>query len=251
MDRSLGEAYSSPTQKIRVMSESWARHNVYCASCGSPIERQRNNTPVLDFRCLECREEYELKSKKIAFARKIVDGAYKTMLKRLMVRLHPNFFFLSYDPYSYEISNFFLVPAHFLHPSIIEKRPPLKETAERAGWIGCNILLDQVPQIGRIHYIRQRQPVPRQTVLAAWHRSVFLKRFENNEAKSWTLDVLRCIERMGLKEFTLKDIYCYESELKLKYPKNNFIKDQIRKQLQILRDQNYLEFKGTGKYRVI
>jgi hypothetical protein len=32
---------------------------------------------------------------------------------------------------------------------------------------------------------------------------------------------------------------------------NNFIKDKIRKQLQVLRDNGLLEFKGNGLYRKI
>jgi type II restriction enzyme len=48
---------------------------------------------------------------------------------------------------------------------------------------------------------------------------------------------MKCIEKLDKKEFILQDIYDFENELKLKYPKNNFIKDKIRQQLQKLRDK--------------
>lgn len=251
LDSSLVVGYSSAAQKIRVMSEDWARRNIICASCGNPIERERNNRPVLDFYCSVCSEQYELKSKQNNFARKVTDGAYATMLDRLQSSNNPNFFFLSYDPRLLEVLNFFVVPGHFFAPRIIEKRKPLKDTARRAGWVGCNILLDQILESGRIHYVRNKQFVPDKQVLETWGKTVFLKKTKNIEARGWALDVMRCIEQIGVSEFSLSDMYRFEAGLKKMHPKNNFIKDKIRQQLQVLRDQNYLEFKGGGKYRVI
>ena len=40
------------------------------------------------------------------------------------------------------------------------------------------------------------------------------------------------------------------SELQIKHPQNNFIKNKIRQQLQLLRDKNYLSFSGSGRYIV-
>jgi type II restriction enzyme len=53
------------------------------------------------------------------------------------------------------------------------------------------------------------------------------------------------------KEFTLVDVYNFESMLAKQHPGNRHIKDKIRQQLQFLRDKGYLEFIGRGKYRVI
>ncbi|MGH8752159.1 MAG: DpnI domain-containing protein [Burkholderiales bacterium] len=251
LDERLAAGYSSAAQKIRVMSEAWTRHHILCASCGSPIEGERNNSPVLDFRCLVCREQYELKSKQNAFSRKVTDGAYKTMLARVLASNNPNFFFLAYEPRQLEVINFFVVPGHFFEPGIIEKRKPLASTARRAGWVGCNILLDQIPESGRIHYIRNKIMVPKKHVQSAWHKTAFLKKSHSPESRGWVLEVMRCIEKIGLEEFSLNDVYRFEAELKKKYPSNNFIKDKIRQQLQMLRDKGYLEFKGAGKYRVI
>jgi type II restriction enzyme len=48
--------------------------NVYCPSCGnSYLLSFRNNNPVGDFHCDDCKAEYELKSKKNSFAQRIAE----------------------------------------------------------------------------------------------------------------------------------------------------------------------------------
>lgn len=61
---------------------------------------------------------------------------------------------------------------------------------------------------------------------------------------------MRCIEKLGKKEFALNDIYSFEKELSLLHPTNRHIKDKIRQQLQILRDKGYLDFVSRGAYRL-
>lgn len=62
---------------------------------------------------------------------------------------------------------------------------------------------------------------------------------------------MKCIESLDAKEFTLQEIYNFENTLKSKHPDNNFIKDKIRQQLQLLRDKGYLEFISPGNYKRI
>lgn len=62
---------------------------------------------------------------------------------------------------------------------------------------------------------------------------------------------MKCIDEIRSDTFSLEDIYKYEMSFKLKYPKNNFVKDKIRQQLQIIRDKGFIEFKGRGKYKKI
>lgn len=77
--------------------------------------------------------------------------------------------------------------------------------------------------------------------------------FKKELANGYTSNsqIARVIEKMPNKEFTLKDIYTFEKDLKLKYPNNNFIKDKIRQQLQLLRDREIIEFNGRGTYKKI
>lgn len=150
----LASGYKSFSQKIRILSEDWVSREGYCPSCGQAITRAVNNRPVLDFSCTGCSENFELKSKKEDMPLKIVDGAYGTMIQRLESDTNPNFFFLNYRPLTQEVLNFVVIPKHFFVDEIIEKRKPLKPTARRAGWVGCNILLGQIPQAGRIFIVQ-------------------------------------------------------------------------------------------------
>jgi type II restriction enzyme len=62
---------------------------------------------------------------------------------------------------------------------------------------------------------------------------------------------LKCLDKITSTEFSLDEVYKFENELKLKHPDNNFVKDKIRQQLQILRDMNIIEFVSRGKYRKV
>ncbi len=65
------------------------------------------------------------------------------------------------------------------------------------------------------------------------------------------LDIMRCIERIGRSDFTLEDMYAFESELAAAHLENHHIKDKIRQQLQMLRDKGYIDFVSRGHYRLI
>lgn len=137
----LAVGYKNSSQKIRILTEAWVASYIFCPSCGHRIDKYENNRPVADFYCRICKEEFELKSKKESNTKKIVNGAYSTMIERLESNQAPNFFLLNYTLQNFEISNFFVVPKYFFVPDIIEKRKPLSENARRRGWVGCNIQL--------------------------------------------------------------------------------------------------------------
>ncbi|RLE22137.1 MAG: restriction endonuclease, partial [Acidobacteria bacterium] len=58
-----------------------------------------------------------------------------------------------------------------------------------------------------------------------------------------------CIEAISEKEFRLERVYKFEDILQVKHPQNNFIRDKIRQQLQVLRDKGVIEFISRGMYR--
>ena len=62
--------------------------------------------------------------------------------------------------------------------------------------------------------------------------------------------MMKCVERVGAREFTLDDVYAFEGALSAIYPGNRNVKPKIRQQLQVLRDRGFLEFTGRGRYRV-
>jgi len=247
---STADSYTSNSQKIRILTEQWVNEYIYCPSCGECLSEYPNNRPVADFFCSRCQEDYELKSKQNKMGKKIVDGAYSTMIERLTSKSNPNFFFLNYNKNSYDISNFVVIPKHFFIPEIIEKRKPLSSTARRAGWVGCNILLDTIPSSGKIFYIKNNEIQSKDKVLEEWVRTSFLKDSITLQSKGWILDIIKCIEKVGQKDFSLQHIYQFEKELRMKYPHNKNIRAKIRQQLQVLRDKGFLSFEGRGKYKL-
>lgn len=232
------------------MSEYWVGKSIFCPNCGSNLTNFKNNSPVADFYCEKCSEEYELKSKNGNMGNTIVDGAYSTMIERLVSNNNPNFFFLTYTKPTYEIRNFLTIPRYFFVPDIIQKRKALTSTARRAGWIGCNIVMNNIPEFGKIFYIENGIAKSKNEVLERWNKTEFVRSTQNMEAKGWLLDVLVCVERIKKTEFSLEDVYAFEEYLKAKHPLNNNVKAKIRQQLQLLRDKGIIEFVGRGQYRM-
>jgi len=250
LQNELADRYSSPSQKARILTEHWLSLHAFCPNCGSAISKYPNNKPVADFFCSTCKEDYELKSKGSLIGRKIVNGAYQTMIERLVSNNNPNFFFLSYDKRLAMVSDLMVIPKYFFVPGIIEKRKPLAPTARRAGWEGCNILLNNIPDTGKIFFVRNQKIEPKAKVLAEWKKTLFLDEAKDVAARGWLLDVMRCIDRLGKPEFTLQEVYTFENELRRIYPDNKHIRDKIRQQLQLLRDKGFLDFVERGFYRL-
>ena len=132
---------------------------------------------------------------------------------------------------------------------IIEERKPLPPTARRAGWIGSKIRLDRVPESGKIHIINSGVIRPKDAVLEQWQKTLFL-RSESLESRGWLLDVMKCVESLGKREFTLDEVYEFERHLGNLYPGNQNVRPKIRQQLQFLRDKGFIEFLSRGNYRL-
>jgi type II restriction enzyme len=204
---------------------------------------------VADFLCEVCAEEYELKSQKGRFGRRVVDGAFSTMCARLAANNNPNLILMNYDLARLAVTDLFFVPKHFFVREVIQERPPLAPTARRAGWVGCNILLDAIPESGKIFFVREREPLPKGDVMAQWRRTLFLRE-AGAAARGWLIEVMKCVERVGRTDFTLDDVYAFEPDLARLYPGNRNVRPKIRQQLQVLRDRGFLAFAGRGRYRV-
>ncbi len=248
---SLAEGYNSKSQIARVMTEDWVNRNMFCPRCGfTHIEQFNNNQPVADFFCPKCSNEYELKSTNGKIGSKITDGAYDSMIARITGNKNPDFFFMTYSNAKNIVNDFILILKHFFVPDIIEKRKPLGPDARRAGWVGCNILIDKVPEQGRISIISDGKISDINSVLTKVNCSSNLEIVDINN-RSWLMDILNCVNRISTTVFTLNEVYKFEDELQIKYPKNNNIRAKIRQQLQFLRDRGVLEFLGNGKYRKI
>ena len=244
----LAEGYNSNSQIARILSEDWVKENSYCPNCGElPLNEYENNRPVADFYCKKCKEEFELKSKNGKLTPTITDGAYSTMIERINSDNNPNFFFLTYTK-QWTVNDFLIIPKQFFTKEIIIKRPPLAETAKRAGWIGCNIDISKVADAGKVFLIKNAQTIDQEIVRETFNKTLFL-RSKSKDSKGWILDIMNCIDLIKSDSFYLEDVYKFEDKLKSKYPNNKFIKDKIRQQLQLLRDKGIIEFNGRGTYR--
>ena len=254
--RNLGFAedaatFASASQNVRVLSEGWMALHGFCPSCGSgPLTGFKANSPVADFHCSACAEEYELKAQRGPVKRRVMDGAYGAMTARLKARNNPSLMVMSYDPGRTRVTDLIVVPRHFFTIDLIEPRKPLGPNARRAGWQGCNILVGDVPVSGRIPLITAGVVTPRVEVLERWRSTLFLNDASLN-ARGWLLAVMNVVEAIGRPEFTLDDVYAHEAALSALYPGNNNVRPKIRQQLQVLRDRGWLDFTDKrGAYRL-
>lgn len=248
-DTAIGASYKSSSQKIRKMGEQWVIDNLFCLKCGGKLNKFADNHPVGDAYCPACKEEYELKCKKNRLASKIVDGAYMTMIEKIVHGSMPNLILLTYIGKKFMVSDTLIIPKHFFVPDFIIKRPPLKETARRHGWVGCFINLAPIPEAGKLYIVRQGKMYPKNDVLEKFKKMSFVNK-ENIENRGWMLDVMKCIERICREEFSISDIYAFVPHLQKLHPENHHVEAKIRQQLQKLRDDGYIIFTGRGRYKM-
>ena len=251
-NQNLAEKYHSGSQISRVLTEDWMERNMYCPVCGAPVlGHYEANRPVADFYCSECKSDFELKSKESKTAtigHKITDGAYSTMIDRITSLSNPHLFVMTYS--NWEVNNLLLIPNYFFVPDIIKKRKPLADTARRAGWIGCNIEIGNIPESGKIFIVRNSRQEDKSRVVDQYQRTLTLQT-SKIESRGWLMDVLRCVEKIPNDDFRLDEVYEFADELQMKHPENNFIRDKIRQQLQYLRDKGFVQFTTRGNYRKI
>ena len=126
--------------------------------------------------------------------------------------------------------------------------PSRKQRGAPDGLAATSCLI-KIPQSGKIFFVRDGKPQPKQHVLSQWQRTLFLRE-ESTEARGWLIEVMKCVESIGKKEFDLDDVYRFEAQLSQLYPNNRHVKQKIRQQLQFLRDRGYLDFVSRGFYRL-
>ena len=238
-------------RSARAWTEAWVSAWAYCPHCGNAkISPSPTTVPLADFFCTSCNEEFELKSQKGKFGTRVVDGAFKTKCERLAASNNPNLLLMNYDLKSLAVVNLFIVPKHFFVREIIEERKPLAATARRAGWIGSNILLSRVPESGKIHIVRDGVIRAEGTRPCRMAEDAVSSRNESPETRGWLLDVMKCVESLGKRDFTLDEVYAFERHLGDLYPGNQNVKPKIRQQLQYLRDRGFIDFVSRGNYRL-
>lgn len=251
LNPTYAEGYKSRSQRARRITEGWFGERMFCPACTSRhLEPLKDNTKVVDFICPACGAEFQLKAKGSRLGRKVRDAAYDPLMQRVLAGKSPHFAFMHYDPSSWQVRNLLLVPSHFIVPSIIEKCRPLSTQARRSGWVGCNIVIGELPGPARVSVVREGSPESPQALRELWARFLWMAQ-RDVKSRGWTADVLRCVEQIGLRKFRLADVYAFEDHLSQLHPNNNNVRDKIRQQLQVLRDRGVLRFLGRGRYEML
>jgi type II restriction enzyme len=245
----LGRAYKSGSQIARVISEDWCGRELYCPACDSDqLRPAKINNPAVDFVCPVCGQPFQLKSLRAWNQKKIVDAGYESMLRSIRSDRVPNLLILQYST-EWFVRNLLLIPSVFFSETVIERRAPLASNARRAGWIGCNILLDRIPQDGKIAVVSNGSSVEERRVREEFSRVRKLAEVPPT-LRGWTLDVLTTIRKLGKTRFSLQEIYQLEPYLQGIHPRNQNVRPKIRQQLQVLRDLGLIEFTSPGNYAV-
>ena len=249
-DVSVASGYKSPSQRARVISECWFQSNSYCLACDADsLVRSAPNTIATDFKCLVCGHKYELKTFRKRPSRSLVDGAYASLISRINAGLTPTLCLLERNE-AWEISSLTAIHSSLLTSWAVQPRTPLKATARRAGWVGCNIRLDRIPSDGEIALITDGIKQSKTDIRRKFQRFVPLSNF-SAEQRGWTALTLNVIRNLANITFCLSDLYAKEEEFVVAYPQNRHVREKIRQQLQVLRDCGVLAFKGNGEYSLL
>ena len=247
----LADGYKSLSQKARVVTETWGAENFFCPNCPSTsLSQTPKGFKAIDYVCPDCQQPFQLKSKDSPIGHKVLDGAYGAMMQAITEDRTPNFFLLQYDRSLWSVRNVILIPHFAFSPSSIEKRNPLSPSARRAGWVGCFIVLGNIPKEARIPLVSERSILPQEEVRSRFDRLKPLKNLSPRE-RGWTLDVLRVVQSLGKREFANQDVYDFAAELATLHPDNRHVRDKIRQQLQFLRDRGFVTQISRGHWAVI
>ncbi len=248
MPSSLAVGYRSRCQQTRVVTESWAEGELFCARCDSlELERMPDNLPSADLICPQCKAPFQVKAMTGRIGSRVPDGAYTAMLCAVREDRTPNLLLLRYDKATWRVRDLLVIPYFAFPESAIVPRPPLRDTARRAGWVGCNIALDRIALDARIPVVadgRSRSPAE---VRADYQRLKPLERLGFSE-RGWSLDVLNALRQLGESDFTTREAYAIEAEMQRLYPGNRHVRPKIRQQLQVLRDAGILLHLGRGRW---
>jgi len=253
LDTTVAEGYTSKAQRSRVITESWAEENLYCLNCDADrVEAHRPGKRVEDFLCPSCDRRIQLKASRGGHGRRVANSAYDAKMEAIESNTAPDYAFMGFDPDAWRVTDLFYVPGHFMTPSVVEKRNPLSSDARRSGWVGSYIRLDRIPGAGRIGVVTDGSAISRSEAREQFEHTAFLAE-KGAETRGWTAAVMDCIDELDLERgerFQLADVYAFDDRLGEMYPDNNNVRAKIRQQLQVLRDQGYIEFLGNGEYRL-
>jgi hypothetical protein len=148
LDFSIATPFVSSAQMARVALETWASFNLYCLDCESDaLDRLPHNTPVADFKCFVCERTYQLKAKDGRFGLRITGAAYQPTIDAIERGEMPEHIFVEFDKRFNTVVFVDAIPGRLITEDRVVPRKPLSQTARRAGWRGCNIVISGLPSV--------------------------------------------------------------------------------------------------------
>lgn len=148
IDMTAANRFVSAAQATRVALETWASFNLYCLNCSrDELDQLPDNTPVADFECLTCKSRYQLKGKNGRLGRKIPGAAYKPTIEAIRAGTMPEYVLVEFDTRFATVVFVDAFRGRLITEDRIEPRKPLSATAQRAGWQGCNIVVEGLDSV--------------------------------------------------------------------------------------------------------
>jgi type II restriction enzyme len=243
-----GGEFSSGSQWARDFSEEWWAQYGYCLSCASNrILPTPKGTPSVDFLCPRCDHPYQLKANLSGRFQCVPDGAYSKMIECILASKTPTFLLMRYTRLR-NVLDVTAVHRTLVTSDAVRRRNPTLPKGRSKEWIGCDIILREVPPEARIGVIRDEQFLSKSGVRARFAAIASLDQAKA-EDRSWTVAVLNELHRMKRTEFTTEDAYQLIEPLAAKFPDNHHVAEKIRQQLQILVKRRLLVRVRRGLYR--
>lgn len=148
IDMSLTNRFVSGAQAARVVLETWASFNLYCLNCNrDDLDKLPDNTPVADFECRTCESRYQVKGKNGRLGRRIQGAAYQPTIDAIRARKMPEYVLIEFDTRFATVVFVDAFPGRFITEDRIEPRKRLSASARRAGWQGCNIIVEGLDRV--------------------------------------------------------------------------------------------------------
>ena len=142
-------------QQLGAKGERAVREKVSCPRCGrvrhlTPLQA---NFPCADLICKFCGflaqvKTYTLKTPSNALPTRIPGAGWKVQHEQIMAGIYHGLYLVGYR--GKRLVRIDYVPAHILQgsPDVFEPRRALSAKAKRAGWLGFEYNIEQLPTIG-------------------------------------------------------------------------------------------------------
>jgi type II restriction enzyme len=159
--------------------------------------------------------------------KRVVDGAYLTMIRKIRDGSAPSLILLQYDyeplkgATHWTIRRLVAIHPVFFTESLIEARKVLSPNARRAGWQGCNIRLDRVPDDGRIEIIRNAEPIDTELVRQKYASAQRLAVLDT-ALRGWTALTLGIVRRLD-SPFSLDQVCAKRAFVETAFPGNRHV----------------------------